>query len=79
MVNCGCPIRKAQGLALRIRNRNKRHIREFCKQRCVFRQIHATVQGRNFWHFNFSKQGKMQIIKMKVDNIKLVNQTRDML
>src|ERR1700689_53263 len=79
MMDGSDPARLRQRTALRVRDRNDRHGREFVEHRLGFGQIQAAVQGGGKWRRLPGKQGERIIVEMKMQKIELARALIDAL
>src|SRR5215471_21465883 len=70
MINCSLPIDSSQRYSLGVRNGNNRDIGELTIKRDQIRQVQSAVLGSNVRHIDPSRERKMQVIDVEMDNVK---------
>ena len=76
MINRRLPVRPRQRVTLGVRNRDDRDISELVVKRSQVRQIEPAVKGCDMRNSQESGDWKMQVINVKMDDIKFVRALR---
>src|SRR5262245_7925019 len=70
MINRSLPIDSGQGYSLGVRNGNNRHINELTIKREQIRQVQSAMLGSNVGYIDPSRERKMQVIDVEMDDVK---------
>ena len=60
-------------------NRNQCHVREFLQQRLIIGEVHSAVHGRHGGGSQTAYEGKVEVVPMKVENVKTARALTDFL
>src|SRR4026209_1732332 len=72
MMNCALPIQPRERNALRARDGNNGHVPELSVERYQIREVQPAVQSSEMKSILSSEERKMQIVRMKMDEVKSI-------